>query len=404
MVFGRRVENRCCLAAFACAFLLAGCAEFHMVDTLPLIERASKPKAPVRATAMWTDTILNQSRQVGVRGFGGRVMFYDADSKEPIIVDGTVTVYAFDESDPKAHLTIPKRKYVFTPEQLPDHYSKSKLGHSYSFWLPWDEVGGPPQQISLILRFEGRSGGVLMTDSSRQLLPGILAEHAKPDSPAAVDGQDVSLKGAGENVTLNYVELAGADKPSHIHLAVQEAPAEKRATVQRTKRPADKEAMSTVTIDVPPSFAQRNLTALTYLDVVAESDIPGDSAASRQQTLRPIPHGQRESTPVEFTDERTGNAGRTGRDAHREASRPAAPSTNVSTAVSSAASRTASRSARYALPRSRVRREPIVRPDDGPVRRQPRRATWPFALPPTPRSPRIGGWSHSYSADQKESN
>ncbi len=46
-------------------------------------------------TDMWSFTVLQQPGQPGVRGYGGRLMFYDADDK-PMKVDGTLTVYAFD--------------------------------------------------------------------------------------------------------------------------------------------------------------------------------------------------------------------------------------------------------------------------------------------------------------------
>ena len=81
-------------------------------------------------------------------------------------------VYAFDETDRDPSNNRPDRKYVFTPQQLPAHYSKSKIGHSYSVWLPWDEVGGPQKELTLIIRFQPKEGTVAISDPCRQLLPG----------------------------------------------------------------------------------------------------------------------------------------------------------------------------------------------------------------------------------------
>ncbi len=67
---------------------------------------------------------------------------------------------------------MPARKYVFRAEELAGHYSESKLGHSYSFWVPWDRVGGPQRQVSLIARFKSAQGGVVMSEMTRHLLPG----------------------------------------------------------------------------------------------------------------------------------------------------------------------------------------------------------------------------------------
>ena len=53
--------------------------------------------------------------------------------------------------------------------------SKNKLGASYSFFLPWDEAGGPKTEVSLICRFEPKDGPVVTSEQTRQLLPGSIA-------------------------------------------------------------------------------------------------------------------------------------------------------------------------------------------------------------------------------------
>jgi hypothetical protein len=135
--------------------------------------------------AVWTDTVKYGGGGPAIRGFGGRLMFYATEKGEPVKVDGTLVVYAFDETNRKPSNAKPDRKYVFTPEQLSDHYSKSKLGHSYSVWIPWDEALGQQVKISLIVRFipeqkkdEKPGGGVLVGEQCTQVLPG-----SKPDVP-----------------------------------------------------------------------------------------------------------------------------------------------------------------------------------------------------------------------------
>ena len=134
-----------------------------------------KPGKPDKIITLWSDTVLTQAGRPPIRGFGGRLMFYEGKKEEPIKVEGTLVVYAFDETDRDANNARPDRKYVFTPQQLPLHYSKSKIGHSYSVWLPWDEVGGMQKEITLIVRFEPKEGSVAISDPCRQLLPGRIA-------------------------------------------------------------------------------------------------------------------------------------------------------------------------------------------------------------------------------------
>jgi hypothetical protein len=131
-----------------------------------------KPGMPNRVVATWTDTVLYQPNQTPMRGFGGRLLFYDGDKPEPIKVEGTLTVYAFDETKRDLNDAKPDRKYIFTKDQLVTHYSKSKLGHSYSVWIPWDEVGGEQKDISMIVRFTPEKGSVVVSEQTKHLLPG----------------------------------------------------------------------------------------------------------------------------------------------------------------------------------------------------------------------------------------
>ena len=139
-----------------------------------------KPQKADRVIAVWSDTILTRADRPAQRGFGGRLMFYQGKKEEPVKVEGTLAVYAFDETGREPNNSKPDCKYVFTPEQLPAHYSKSKVGHSYSVWLPWDEAGGMQKEITLIVRFETKGGGLVVSQPARQLLPGKVAPRPNP--------------------------------------------------------------------------------------------------------------------------------------------------------------------------------------------------------------------------------
>ena len=147
-----------------------------------------KPAVPDRVLSSWTEATASQAGQTPIRGFGGRLMFFEGKKEKPIKVEGTLVIYAFDETGRDPSNTKPDRKYVFTPEQLPAHYSKSKIGHSYSVWLPWDEVGGMQKEVTLVVRFEPKAGAVVLGEQCRQLLSGIV--------PPQTDARGVSQPSA----------------------------------------------------------------------------------------------------------------------------------------------------------------------------------------------------------------
>jgi hypothetical protein len=139
---------------------------------------------PERMLPVWTDTVLHQPNQPGIRGFGGRIYFYAKDNTDPIEIDGSLAVYAFDADDISVNSQKPLRKFVFTADQFNEHMSKTSIGPSYSIWLPWGEVGGPPRRLSLIARFEGREGGTTISDPTIKLLPGVPEKDQDDESTA----------------------------------------------------------------------------------------------------------------------------------------------------------------------------------------------------------------------------
>lgn len=240
----RRVEI-CGLLALVALLAGGGCAQFE-VSKFPWPAKPM-PQKPDRIAVMWTDAVMNQPGLPGVRGFGARVMFYDQHHKTPVAVAGRFTVYAYDDTnDDTSAQTTPNRKFVFTAEQLPDHYSKSGLGHSYSFWIPWDEVGGPQHTITLVCRFESLQGGLVASEPAKQLLPGVPAPSA---SQAAARKNPSAGGGVAGQLTENHSTTTS--EGSTVRAASYGAAAD------FVGQPVLRRRMSTTTIDLPPAAIGR---------------------------------------------------------------------------------------------------------------------------------------------------
>ena len=136
------------------------------------------PQVPNRLVSSWTDTVLRRPGTQPQRGFGGRIMFFTPQSEKSVRIDGQLVVYAFDEEGRQAYETQPTRRYVFPREQFARHESESRLGPSYSVWIPWDAAGGPQKNVSLIASFESHEGPKIVGEQTHHLLPGTaLAEN-----------------------------------------------------------------------------------------------------------------------------------------------------------------------------------------------------------------------------------
>lgn len=212
---------------------LAGCSPLNLHDNFSFWSAESQPQMPTRIVAFWTDEVLTQPGKTPVRGFAGRVMFYNDTDKDqkPVRVDGTFTVFAFDDADRDSGYSAPEKRFVYRPEQLEKYYSESELGHSYSLWLPWDEVGGPERKLCLIARFESGPGTAVVASPCRKVLPGTPPAPGQPGS--------------------RMMSLTKSTSPPPVQQASYDAP-------PAPPRPPEPKAAA-ITIDVSPDFARRSL-------------------------------------------------------------------------------------------------------------------------------------------------
>ena len=131
-----------------------------------------EPQIPDRLVTTWVDTVKHTPGQKSERGFGGRILFFSKESSEAVAVEGQLVVYAYDESEGDPSRVEPTRRFIFPAEQFEKHQSESRLGPSYSVWLPWDKVGGPMKNVSLITRFEPKGAPLIVGEPTSHLLPG----------------------------------------------------------------------------------------------------------------------------------------------------------------------------------------------------------------------------------------
>lgn len=128
---------------------------------------------PVSLAAIWSEDTLATAGQPTMRGFGGRIYFYN-DRSQAVPVEGDLVVHGYlttpgkeVSTDSTAH-----KRFVFGSEQLISHFSPSQIGASYSIWVPWDEAGGFREELTLIATFKSKQGSVVQGAPAKLFLPG----------------------------------------------------------------------------------------------------------------------------------------------------------------------------------------------------------------------------------------
>jgi hypothetical protein len=134
-----------------------------------------KYQTPTQLAAIWTPDTLTMTGKPPTRGFGGRLYFYNADSKA-ISVEGELIVHGYEESKILGKAQPGKREadktFVFTKEQFSSHFSPSELGASYSVWIPWDGEEGIQREICLIPSFKSSDGAIVQGEPAKLVLQG----------------------------------------------------------------------------------------------------------------------------------------------------------------------------------------------------------------------------------------
>jgi hypothetical protein len=252
----------------------SGCASldlpsFNIEKYIPtLTGRTGQFRRPMKVVAFWSDTIRTADGQPAMRGFGGRLMFYDSKTTKPLKVSGTLVIYGFDEGRTDLESPRPDKKFVFTPEQFAKHYSKSELGHSYSVWIPWDRVGGENKEIGLICRFTPVEGGAIVSEQVRQVLPGL--------EPPSSDSSSVAVAPAAAPVQLLQYEVTA-----------EQAERRMATTTIELNGPPDRR-LPTALARPRPNFPMRNTTdAGATTSPPAAAPVQNSAAGALSQPVAP---------------------------------------------------------------------------------------------------------------------
>jgi len=257
------------IASVAACVASSGC-QSTFFEKAPSWLTMDKKANPERILTIWADAVLHQPGRPGVRGFGGRVYFYEEGKPDPIRVDGALTVYVFDGESLNPANAAPLKKYVITADQLARHHSVSGLGHSYSIWVPWGPVGGPAMTLSLVARFDGRNGGTVLGEHTTKHLPGIPSPPGA-DSPI----QQASHQDDGQR---------GDRPPGNTPLEWNERP-----------------TITSHTIPLPPSFQNRLLDmsepSPSPMGQPKASPPPAAPPRSQETERRPV-HSERPRFPA----------------------------------------------------------------------------------------------------------
>lgn len=271
------------LVVVAALGALAGCQSFDMQRRIPWkVPGDEQPIASV--IAFWTNAVIERAGAPPVRGFGGKVYFFPQGAEQAVKVAGTMVVYVFDDTnlDPDAAPT-PLRKFVFTNEQLAGTLTETKMGPAYNVLLPWDDLDGETEKLSVICRYIPPEGPSVVSEQARVFLPGSL--HKDGTQQAQRNRTSQSASSTSSSTRSSTVILGASSPETRAPSAAQNA--------QEQAAPRAK-GIETFTLDLP-----RNIGRGLRNDVNASQGRPSRAAGDNGR------HGPAQESPPGNQDQQS---------------------------------------------------------------------------------------------------
>ena len=303
---GRRFQAMKKFAAFAVGTLLSiaatsGCNSLPKMNPMEMpfsskeeVKDPSAPESPIEGQefqtpasmgVIWTDSMVTVPGKPVTRGFGGRFFFYNAEG-ETIPVDGELTVYGFDDTDDQQQRKVADKKFVFRRSEMQGHAGQNDMGISYSFWIPWDAVGGDRMTVSILPIFKSSEGQMVRGEMAINILPG-----NTPDAEMDADSLLSSLSHADGQESgyrqVSYAEAADGEMGDSLN----------RSTIKTTTISVPQEMANQMRLPQAPVSRRPTLDSLSRSTAAAPRTVqtPGENqertvtSSSLRRTERPRP-------------------------------------------------------------------------------------------------------------------
>jgi len=248
---------RMLLAGLAC--IACGCAS---VDFLKL-KKEDFPKADGKNPVMQVLSMWQATHGVGMdgkscRGFARQVLFLERDNPTPPKVEVTVPIYGFDDQGKPEDQAKPLHQFDFPGDAWTAQARVSKLGLTYSVFIPYTRPGTHEAHCSLKIRFipaEGQ-GHTVYSEMCNVDLPGVANKKKGESESGEIEIEDEYVRkarkaakemGPGQIEQASYEEPAGGARNRQVidQLAAEafrDANAHAKAsTAQRTLPPEEEQ-------------------------------------------------------------------------------------------------------------------------------------------------------------------
>lgn len=172
--------------------LLTGCATTGLASNAGAAKKFVKatPQNPaVKCLCVWQTAEGYDAQGKPCRGVAGQVFFFNRDSAIPVMVDGDVRVFVFDDQGTEADQVKPLSQIDIDRQTWNAQLTSTQFGPAYRLFVPYVRPGRHQAQLGVRLRMTPDSGPVVFSDLSTIEFAG----H-KPEKAAKGDESPTTAK------------------------------------------------------------------------------------------------------------------------------------------------------------------------------------------------------------------
>jgi len=131
---------------------VCGCATISQLTGHPAIPHETKGKPAVKCLCLWEEGTGNDARGVSSRGFVGQIYFFCSNDPSPVVVDGDVRIFLFDDAGSDEEQSRPQHQFDYVNGAWNAFQVQTEFGVGYSVFVPYPENGNQQASCSLRLR------------------------------------------------------------------------------------------------------------------------------------------------------------------------------------------------------------------------------------------------------------
>jgi len=173
---------------------LTGCASSMLVSSKTRPPKTSFVKATsnnpaVKCLCVWQTAEGYDPEGKPCRGAAGQIFFFNRDSAVPVVVQGDVRVFVFDDQSPIEEQSKPIQEFDIDRQTWNSQLISTQFGPAYRLFVPYTRAGRHQAQMAIRLRMTPDHGPIVFSDLATIEFLGYPAKSSEPFPEAVSEAQ-----------------------------------------------------------------------------------------------------------------------------------------------------------------------------------------------------------------------